>query len=169
VTEARVDIDVSDATIAEKPVLGRLLELYLYDFSEVAGFDVDSRGRYGYRRLDSYWTEDNRFPFLIMVDGKLAGFALVWVADQDDEPEIHMAEFFVMRKYRRQGIGQTVAAMLFDRFPGQWHVSQLHENVPAQRFWRSVIAGYTGGDFSESVTDRRVVQTFRSGRNGQPT
>jgi predicted acetyltransferase len=55
-----------------------------------------------------------------------------------------------------------VACILFDRFPGAWEVTQLHENVPAQRFWRSVIAGYTDGNYTESITDRRVIQTFRA-------
>jgi predicted acetyltransferase len=33
-----------------------------------------------------------------------------------------MSEFFVLRKYRRQGIGRTAAVELFERFPGPWRV-----------------------------------------------
>jgi len=161
-----MDITVEAVPLAGKPVIARLLELYMYDFSEYMGWDVDAEGRYGYRRLDCYWTEGNRFPFLVRVDGAIAGFALVYVGEDDGAPVTHMAEFFVMRKYRRHGVGRIVATTVFDRFPGIWHVSQLQENVPAQRFWRSVIAGYTGGEFTGTVTDRRVIQTFRVAPTG---
>ena len=39
-----------------------------------------------------------------------------------------MAEFFVMRKYRRHGIGIVAARELFARFPGDWQVRQLTAN-----------------------------------------
>lgn len=53
--------------------------------------------------LDHYWTEAGRHPYFIRVDGTLAGFVLI--------REIAMAyysvaEFFVMKKYRNQGVGQ---------------------------------------------------------------
>ncbi len=158
-----MDIEVAPASLAEKPILARLLEFYIHDFSEFGGFDVDHQGRYGYRHLENYWTEDTRLPFLIRVDGVLAGFALVSMIGQGDGRETDMSEFFIMRKYRRQGVGRIVATTLFDRFPGQWRVRQILENVPAQRFWRSVIGAYTNGDYAESTTDRHVVQSFRAG------
>ena len=54
------------------------MELYLYDFSEFDGADVDAQARYGYPYLDRYWEEAGRSPFLIRVDGVLAGFVLVF-------------------------------------------------------------------------------------------
>lgn len=157
-----MDIAVSPVPVAGKPVIARLLEFYIYDFSEYMGWDVDRRGRFGYRYLDLYWKDDTRYPFLIEVDGAIAGFALVHVEDGDGKPRTSMAEFFVMRKFRRQGVGQAAAVMLFDRFPGAWEVRQIHPNVPAQRFWRSIIGAYTGGDYTEATTDRHVIQTFRA-------
>ena len=163
-----MDIAVTAAPITEKPVIERLLELYIYDYSEFMGWDVDGEGRFGYRYLDNFWTEDNRFPFLVRVDGIIAGFALVTILEKDGAPETDMSEFFVMRKYRRQGVGRIAAATLFDRFPGQWRVRQILANVPAQAFWRSVIGAYTNGDYGESTTDRHVIQTFRAGDPAKP-
>jgi len=87
----------------EKSVLQQLLELYAYDFSEYDGADLNEHGYYGYTYLDHYWTEAGRSPFFIKVDDQLAGLVLVsdyrYVAT--DPATRSIAEFFVMRKYRR--------------------------------------------------------------------
>jgi predicted acetyltransferase/8-oxo-dGTP pyrophosphatase MutT (NUDIX family) len=134
----------------KQPVLANLLELYLHDFSEYDDADVRSDGRYGYGYLDCYWSEPGRYPFLIQVDGKLAGFALVRTLEAGEVPLYSMAEFCVLRKYRRQGVGRSAAVQLFDRFPGRWEVNQEAANLPSQSFWRRVIGDYTGGHFVES-------------------
>lgn len=97
-------VEVEPATLAEKPALARLLELYAYDFSELNDADVDDDGAYGYRHLDAYFAEPERHPFLVRVDGRLAGFAFVRAGTPHD-----MAEFFVLRKYRRGGVGVAAA------------------------------------------------------------
>lgn len=143
-----MNVQIVEAAIEDKPVLRRLLELYLYDFSQFDGCDVDEHGTFGYPYLDHYWTEAGRHPFLIRVDGKWAGFALVRQID-DEPPRTEMAEFFIMRRYRGQGVGRQVATDLFDRFPGRWRVGQETGNMPAQAFWRDVIGRYTNGRFEE--------------------
>ena len=70
-------IEVLAATPQEQPVLANLLELYVYDFSELLGLEIGEDGRYGYPHLSLYWSEPARYPFLVRVDGKLAGFVLV--------------------------------------------------------------------------------------------
>ena len=54
-----------------------------------------------------------------------------------------------MKKYRKQGIGKTVAQKVFDMLPGYWRVAQIEQNIPAQNFWRKVISAYTKGDYHE--------------------
>jgi predicted acetyltransferase len=134
-----MQLDVLPVPIEDKPVLANLLELYMHDFSEFTGWDISEHGLYGYRYLDHYWTESGRHPFLVRVNGQLAGFALVTILVLDERSEIWMSEFFILRKYRRQGIGEAVARQLFDQFPGQWSVAQMDRNVAAQRFWRALI------------------------------
>lgn len=58
-------------------------------------------------------------------------------------------QLFVLRKYRRRGIGARVARMLFDRYPGRWEVATVPGNQAALAFWPRVIGDYTGGDFRE--------------------
>jgi len=148
-------VEVSPAELGEKAVLRNLLELYRYDSSEFDGSEIGQGGLYGYDYLDHYWTEADRHPFLIRVDGQLAGFVLVnrhnYLADHHDAHAI--AEFFVMRKYRRRGVGEKVAVQIFQLFPGKWEVAELAENLPAQRFWRKVIGRYTRDQYEEVFLD----------------
>lgn len=156
-------IEVTRAPIEYAPVLRSLMELYMYDFSEFTGWDVGEHGLFGYRYLDHYWTEPDRIPFLIRVDKKLAGFVLVRIRQRaDGDSESSIAEFFVMRKYRRGGVGRIVAGRVFDMFPGWWNVAELNENTAGRTFWRNVIADYTGGSFTETASEdgRRTIQRF---------
>jgi predicted acetyltransferase len=67
-----------------------------------------------------------------------------------------MAEFFVMRKYRRTGLGTEAARLVLGRFPGSWEVRQLEANVAGSNFWRSAIPVPFRGD----IRDGRHVQHF---------
>ena len=145
------NLRVVEATIADKAVVQHLLQLYLHDFSEFDDRDVDADGLYGYRYLDQYWIETDRRPFLFEVDGRWAGFALVHLG-----PPIDMAEFFVMRRFRRLGLGRDAALQLFRRFPGLWQLRQLHRNPDATYFWRSAIPV----DYREIENEEGIVQHF---------
>lgn len=144
-------VDVTVATVRDRAVLDQLLELYAHDFSEFTAADIDAVGRFGYRYLDGYWTEPDRHPFLVRVDGRIAGFVFVRSGQPHD-----MAEFFVMRKYRRSGIGRKVAHDVLARFPGEWQVRQIATNAAATSFWRSAIPV----SFEESFDATGVVQHF---------
>jgi predicted acetyltransferase len=83
-------------------------------------------------------------------------FVLVVAEKSDNGEKFSIAEFFIMKKYRRRGIGNKVAKDIFDRHKGDWEIHQLKSNLPAQAFWKKVIAEYTG----EKYIDRQVVQQF---------
>lgn len=142
---------IEKVPFSKKMVLRHLIELYNYDFSEFTDEDVNEFGLYDYKFLDYYWTEPDRYPFFIKVDGQYAGFALV--RKHGDMAAFSMAEFFVMKKYRKMGVGKTVALYLFNMFKGKWELSAVEENVPAQMFWRKVIHEHSNGKFSEKNSD----------------
>lgn len=135
----------------QKSILRNLLELYKYDFSEFDPEDVNENGLFEYRYLDHYWTEDGRHPFVIRVDGKLAGFALIRETGTNEQDEIiySMSEFFVMKKYRQLGVGKYLATDLFNKFSGIWKIAQIETNKPSQLFWRKVIGNYTKNNYQE--------------------
>jgi predicted acetyltransferase len=149
-----MNIEVNKAIDDDRPIVRRLLQLYHYDFSEFNGADVDPHGEYLHRYFDEYWLDGDRAAFLIRVDGALAGFALVYTGDPHD-----VAEYFVMRKYRRIGVGRIAAAILIKRFQGRWTVRQQLTNPAAMAFWRKAIPY----PFAETERDGEMVQSFTVG------
>src|SRR5262249_53587201 len=117
-------VELIPATREQQQVLANLLELYVYDFSELLSLDTQEDGRFGYKHLPLYWSEAGRHPFLARVDGKLAGFVLVKRGPGVSCNEVvwDIAEFFVLRRYRRHGVGMRVAHEVWRRFPGTWEV-----------------------------------------------
>lgn len=164
-----MNLSLTPATSEDAPRLDALFELYVYDFSEILGLDIGDEGRFRVPPLGSYFVDPERHAFLARVDGKLAGFALVSERSRltGDRGTFDMAEFFVLRRFRRQGVGDAIAKQVFDRFVGPWEVRQRHENVGATAFWRRVIAKRVGRAWDEEAWDdpswRGVVQRFVSG------
>lgn len=159
-------LSLDRAPMTERPLLDQLMQLYCYDWSPLVGLDVGDDGRFTGVDLDPYWGDDWHHPFVLRVDGRPAGFALVLGRSRLTGAEgVHdMAEFFVMRRYRRQGVGVAAAHAAFDAFKGPWEVRQREENAAATGFWRAAIGRYTGGAYTETRYDdpawKGLVQRF---------
>ena len=149
-TDPPGNVEIRPLRAAEETVLANLLELYLHDMAEWFEFDLRADGRYGYEL-----TAD-KAVYLIRVDGALAGFALTHsAAPWLDEPDaLDVDEFFIVRRFRRHGLGAYVARWLWERHPGRWLVRVYEANLPAVPFWRGTIAAFTDQDFTE---ERRFI------------
>jgi predicted acetyltransferase len=121
-----------------RPVVEQLIQLYLHDMTDYNPFPIGEDGRYQYDYLDRFW----QHPYLIRADGELAGFALV--IDEcpitATKPCWFMAEFFVLRPYRRRGVAREAASAIVGMHPGKWHVGLIERNLPAAAFWQSFLA-----------------------------
>jgi predicted acetyltransferase len=157
-----VSLDV--ATAADAALLANLLELYAYDLSEAfPDVELGPNGRFGYSKLSLYWSEpERRFAFLIRLGGRVAGFALaVRGSPAADDPEVlDVAEFFVLRRYRRAGVGRRAALLLWDRLPGKWTVRVVERNPAGLAFWRATIAEAADATVTET-TRPALAQTWR--------
>jgi predicted acetyltransferase len=162
-------VSMRPAAAEDRAVLENLAQLYTYDWSEMSHFDIGENGRFEDMALAPYWTDDWRHPFLLRVGDRLAGFALILERSRlTGAPGVFdMAEFFVLRKFRRQGVGLQAAFTAFDRFKGRWEVRQRDENAAATAFWRRAIGEYTRGNYQEvrwnSPKWTGLVQTFSTG------
>ncbi len=162
-----MQVELRTASIAEKPVLRNLVQFYLYEFSRyMPSLRLDANdGLYeGIPDLDEYWENPNRDPFLIRVDGELAGFALV-VRGAGSEPH-QIGEFFVSLKFAGKGVGTSAAKQIFEMFPGDWLIHEMWNNYQAQAFWRTVVHAYTNGNYEEYYDERR--RPFQKFRTSQP-
>jgi predicted acetyltransferase len=133
----RVRVELVRVAEDDKVVLARLLELYRYDLSDIRPYVLTAHGTYGYRLLDAYFDGSDREAYFVMVDQQLAGFAMSRLLP-DGAREI--AEFFVAKRYRRQGVGRAAAAGLMRGHPGEWSVSFDDANAAGAAFWPGVCA-----------------------------
>ncbi len=153
-------IEVISATQDQEPILDNLLELYVHDFSEFHDLEIGEDGRFGYKHLPLYWSEEGRKPFLVWVEGKLAGFALVKQgAEISGNAGIwDMAEFFILRGHRRRGVGVAVAHEVWRRIPGRWEVRVMESNQGACGFWERAVAEFAGLKIESSRVEKNGVQ-----------
>lgn len=142
-----MDIDLVLVAEEHKHVLANLLQFYRYDFSVARGYELTPHGMFVYRYLDSYFTEDGREACFITADGQLAGFTMT---RRMDDGAREVAEFFVVRRYRRHGVGRNAARQMFLRHPGKWLLAFDHDNFEASRFWPSVVAAIADGPAGSS-------------------
>jgi predicted acetyltransferase len=149
----------------DSTAMANLLELYSHDLSAAFSLELGTDGRFGYECLPLYWSEpDRRFPFLIRHGRLLAGFALVTRGSpaSDDTDAFDVAEFFVVRRYRRCGVGRQAAFLLWRLFAARWFVRVSEDNHHGCQFWASVIAEFTNGVFLETKRSngQRVWRVF---------
>jgi predicted acetyltransferase len=150
------DVVLEPALACDAPMLSNMLELYAHDLSGVFALELGANGRFGYEKLPLYWSEpERRFPFLIRAGTLLAGFALVTRGSpaSDDPNDFDIAEFFVLRRHRRSGVGRRAAFLLWNRFASRWIVRVSEGNQQGLRFWAKVIAEYTSSTAVETSRD----------------
>lgn len=145
-------VDLAPVRPADRATLARLLQLYLYDFSELLDDLPRGDGSFDAGTRESFGADAGQHAYLIQAEAGLAGFALAGRGSRvsGDPAVMDLAEFFVVRGARRRGIGARAAHMLFALFPGAWEVRVLHQNERALAFWRSAVGAYTGAGSEES-------------------
>lgn len=145
-------------------ILSNLYPLYLHDLSE---FDEATPNEHGIleegqvrtlgeqAKLHNNWLEtpSHLYPFLILADGRPAGFNLIathpYSVPKHVDYMVH--EFFLLHAYRGQGVGEQAAIQVFDALRGKWEVFATPKNLRAQGFWRKTISRYTGGQYHEEL------------------
>ena len=130
------------ATEAEQAHLIRnLYQFYAYETSDWEHEDVDADGRFYVHDeyLARYWEEPDWSAQLVMVEGAIAGFLLIERSEVPGLDALELADLFILKKYRRQGIGLAVAlhALSDTRLP--WLVRFHQQDEVAQAFWQAVV------------------------------
>lgn len=100
---------------------------------------------------------------LVVRDGVAAGFAVVErrpARPGADRPLRRLSEFWILRDQRGCGVGSAAVPLILDRHDGEWETAALATDATALRFWRRVVARYTGGRHVERLEDGEVRQRF---------
>lgn len=93
----------------------------------------------------NWWIRDKCQLYIIEVAGQPAGFVII-LADKTElipEVDIELMDFYIVPKYRRQGLGRQAARAAFGLYHGRWQVFQLERNAAARAFWQAIIKDYT--------------------------
>jgi predicted acetyltransferase len=140
----------------DRATLDRLGQLYMYDFSDIAELDVDRRGRF--RGFDASFADDpGNDAWRFDVGRHTVGFALV----APDSEGWFVEDFFVLRRYRRRGVGTTAAGAVFATRAGSWGLSVRATNLAALSFWRRVLAVHAPEERPELGEDGNTRIFFR--------
>ena len=148
--------------------LASLAQFYLYELSEIENLDICDNGRFEHDILHGTAVRSDLLPFVIYAAEQLIGFVLI---SQHSRMRSHFSghsieTIFVLRRYRRHGLGRSSVCEVFDRFPGVWEVATHGQNVRGMAFWRSVIDIYTNGSYQETwlqeASWRGTVHSFLS-------
>jgi predicted acetyltransferase len=138
------------------------LQSYLRELSEFEDIPVNVHGEYEYRFLEDYWTEPNRWPYLLKFDSKNAGFALV----RRENDIFVMAEITVFIEYRGFRWGQVFAEAVFQKHPGNWIVEYDIANEIGNNFWNNLIKTIRIGNFKrEKINAKRESLAFTIGES----
>jgi predicted acetyltransferase len=121
------------AVVADRVPIFRMLELYQHDLSDIWDQDLGADGEFGYE-LNRYWSSERCHSFVATVADNYAGFALVDRNVKVGTAGYWMDQFFVMKKYRRSGVGSALARGAFSALPGAWEVGEMLNNHGAQSF-----------------------------------
>jgi predicted acetyltransferase len=146
--------------------IGSVYSQYLGDLGLLNTGIFPALGEIGHREPDQLqrWLVDPTAILLTILDDlQPVGFAMV---ARDSRParsaDFRMAEFFVIRAARGRGVGRSAVRLIFDRFAGRWEITEYSRNPGAVKFWRKVVAGYTGGAFRERTNHGEVCHYFTS-------
>jgi predicted acetyltransferase len=154
-------VDLVAASEADREILANLLQFELHDLSEFEPQDVGADGRFSYDYLATYFEDDPaRKAWLIYSAETVIGFALARLLPTD---EWSIAEFFVLRAYRRQGVGRAAARAVLATHPGPWVVEFVPQDEAAAGFWRRVVGEHTAGAFVERSAEDPPRASLRFG------
>ncbi|MBV7528233.1 MULTISPECIES: GNAT family N-acetyltransferase [Pseudomonas] len=156
-------IELHAAQRDELETIENLMQFYTYDFSEWLPLKLGEYGFFNILPMPDYWRNPATRPFLIEVDGELAGFVTVDNQVLLPGANYNIGYLFVSRRFRGQGVARFVVSTLLSQFPGQWQIFHIEANQPARLFWAAVMPGLNvaGLTLHQQVVDRYPCTFYR--------
>jgi len=123
----------------------------MYEFSDILNSTLQADGSYlkNTALIDPYWREPDHTPYFILVDEEIAGFVFIRKFP-NEQGVFDVDQFFILRKFNRQGVGRSAFALCSKEYPGNWLVRVLKENTRGLAFWENVVGSITDGKFEHS-------------------
>ena len=133
--DTRQVVTLRAADRARWPAVENLLQFYFYELSQWYPVRFDEDGRYPIGSKADYLDHPGTHAWLILVDGELAGLAVVDDELADARRDYNLGYLFVARRFRGRGVGAAAFSGLLARYPGAWELYYLARNQAAAAFW----------------------------------
>jgi predicted acetyltransferase len=128
-----------------------ILEAMMTSYQKVFGSES------AYPGLKAYWSENTRYPYFLLRDTKVIGFALV----QEVKPSLfELVEFYVVENMQSKGYGRFAAAAVFAAHAGRWRVGVRKDNIRGFAFWRSFFASHIGVQVLQHAEPPALIYEF---------
>lgn len=139
------EVQLERVTESTRQTLWNLLQYMLFETSPSGKNVANEDGSFDYKYFDNYFTDSDRDAYLIKSKtGELMGFVMINQYLQKVKTGHSIAEFLVLPRFRRNGVGSEVAKRCFAMYPGNWEVGPADGSESAYRFWKTVIDETTG-------------------------
>lgn len=123
----------------QEAALFQLFQLYYYENSDWAEEDIGEDGLFDVcpESIASYVTDPAKRAYWIRKDGALAGFVVTEkVHLPDGGVAEELADLFILKRYRRQGLASAAVLELASIFDGPWLVAVYRNDTRATAFWQ---------------------------------
>ncbi|EIK96126.1 hypothetical protein PMM47T1_12578 [Pseudomonas sp. M47T1] len=134
-------VELLPTSVEQAQLIRNLYQFYAYESSDWEQEDVDEDGRYYIHdeHLMRYWQEPDWSANLLLVNGHVAGFLLVERSELPDISALELADLFILKRYRRQGIGKALVTQVLMGGHENWLVRYYRQDDAALAFWESVL------------------------------
>lgn len=125
----------------EAELIRNLYQYYAYESSDWEQEDVEADGRFYIHdeHLARYWSDPQWSANLLLVDGYIAGFLLIEGSELPGIDALELADLFILKRYRRKGIGRAIASQVLCSGAANWLVRFYDQDEVSQAFWRTVL------------------------------
>lgn len=125
----------------EAELIRNLYQYYAYESSDWEQEDVEGDGRFYIHdeHLARYWQDPQWSANLLLVDGFIAGFLLIEGSELPGIDALELADLFILKRYRRKGIGRAIATQVLCSGTSNWLVRFYDQDEVSQAFWRTVL------------------------------
>jgi len=114
-----------------------------------------------YPDLDTYWSENTRFPYFLLQDAKAIGFALV---QEVKAGVLELVEFYVIENMQSKGYGRAAAVAVFAAHAGSWRIGVRKDNIQGFAFWASFFAPHTNVQITQHAEPPALIYEFKPQR-----
>lgn len=116
--------------------------------TELSQFDstikFNKRGEPVYNWFDCYWKDKERYPIFFLIDGTVAGLAMI---RELDNMQYDFAEFYVKPEYRKDGNSLWFAIEITKLFEGEFVFSTRFTNPRAIKFWGKFAENFENSNY----------------------